>query len=102
MWHLTVTLYIRIIPQGGKRKMCKPVYALLESAGSRFNEPRGKYEFQMGTPPPAGSSASSPSSDNEGFVDPALTPFILEVRDVTFRQSSAGTCRNKRWKRTRP
>ena len=36
---------------------------------------------------------------NEGLVDPALTPFILEVRDATISPSTLRFLPNKGWKR---
>jgi len=37
--------------------------------------------------------------DNDGLVDPALTPFILEVRDVTIPPIERRFLPNKGWKR---
>jgi hypothetical protein len=37
--------------------------------------------------------------DNEGFADPALTPFVLEVRDVTIPPIERRYLPNKGWKR---
>jgi hypothetical protein len=37
--------------------------------------------------------------DNEGLADPALTPFILEVRDVTIPPIERRYLPNKGWKR---
>jgi hypothetical protein len=36
--------------------------------------------------------------DNEGLVDPALTRFILEVRDVSFPPSERRFLPNKGWR----
>lgn len=40
-----------------------------------------------------------PVDDNEGLADPALTPFILEVRDVTIPPSERRYLPNKGWRR---
>ena len=37
--------------------------------------------------------------DNEGFADPALTPFILEVRNATIPPIERRFLPNKGWKR---
>jgi hypothetical protein len=37
--------------------------------------------------------------DNEGFDDPALTPFVLEVRDATIPPIERRFLPNKGWKR---
>lgn len=37
--------------------------------------------------------------DNEDLVDPALTPFILEVRDITIPPIERRYLANKGWKR---
>jgi hypothetical protein len=40
--------------------------------------------------------------DNEGFPDPALTRFVLEVRDVTIPPIERRFLLNKGWKRMTP